>query len=187
MHKARSSTVPNQAGDSIIFVCAGLQLLYVHVHIKERTLLACLCVSCFAGDSYSVIPTEVVTTVVLPPTPPPSAAKPSESKDSDAKAETSKAAPAQVTPAVAAAPAAPSAEAADTLISDYGFSKNLAPMAVEEFTGKYRWAPAGVAVPGIKTCPTTAGVEADKLPRRTHRVCMSSDVDKQCACVQMVT
>jgi hypothetical protein len=120
-----------------------LQCFSWHARTWSRAAWLCLCtslrVSCFAGDSYSVTPTEVVPTVVLPPTPPPSAAKPSESKATDSKAETSKAASAQVTPAAAAAPAAPAAQAADTLISDYGFSKNLAPMAVEEFTGKYRW------------------------------------------------
>lgn len=100
---------------------------------------------CAAGDSYKATPTEVTPTVVLPPTPPASAAKKesdthSPKAGSDAPAGGAAAQAKAQAPAAAAAPQPAADSAAEALISDYGFSKNLAPVAVEEYTGKYRCA-----------------------------------------------
>lgn len=119
------------------FFLAQHRLLGVVMSALHDAVMFC------AGDSYKATPTEVVPTVVLPPTPPAAAPQ------AESKADSSK--PATAAPPAAAQPKAPSAaaaapppqatseQAAESLISDYGFSKNLAPVAVEEFTGKYRY------------------------------------------------
>jgi hypothetical protein len=103
-------------------------------------LLLLFCTPLATGDSYKAIPTEVVPTVVLPPSPPTSAAKTESQADSTKAAESAPAAAQKAaSPAAAAEPQATKDKAAEASISDYGFSKTLAPVAVEEYTGKYRW------------------------------------------------
>jgi hypothetical protein len=108
--------------------------------------------SCPAGSSYKPVPTEVVPTVVLPPTPPTPAHTAEQSEPSSSKAAAlpslSKLQPAAPAAAAAAGPGASAEAAAEALISDYGFSKTLAPAAVEEYTGRYRYASWSDAVHG---------------------------------------